>query len=170
MLTPEEKKIIDIAIYVLQRPKDEVVITPANVDKLFDRFPVHVTEKSPEEIETPKKKISGREFVANKNKQRMRAVVTCGICGGKGHNKSTCQKSNDDEEEKEYQKRMKSKEPYDASLHEPISIEQFFDVHESVKHKMTSKDIAENMDVHIAEINMAIASRSYESYLKLREE
>lgn len=50
-----------------------------------------------------------------------------------------------------------------------LGLTQFNDAKESVDHGMNAKDISENMGVPISEINFVIASRGYEDYTERRE-
>lgn len=98
----------------------------------------------------------------------------CSICGKKGHRKTTCPENREErrKSDKPYTKRRPgdgehlSDESDMLSTGEPLTEEEFDTVKTAQQHDMNAKEIADEINSTVYQVNRAMSNTQYEIYRK----
>lgn len=93
----------------------------------------------------------------------------CKNCGKPGHRADNCPEEKKPKVERELVERDDGKVVLaHATNLEPVTEEQYADIKTAKDHELTPKEISDEMEVSIREVNRVLQTYSYENYLSVR--
>lgn len=148
----------------------EFALTAEEVIELLLKNPVPITiegtpfvidESNVEKVvKDVRKKITGK-LKGNKPQ-------TCSKCGTVGHRADRCTEKNSSKKDTPATSRISHDDEEDAVAEGALDRRQYSEIKELKASDMNSREVAEELEVDVDEVNFIFSSLSYEGYLRLR--